>query len=99
MITMRENDVLENMEKAQEAHFEELHSKELMNIGRNFTSKEQQDVCRVVSTRILEQELERRRDAADKIITEVINIVEDRKLNNLSDCEEFITKIREAVKA
>lgn len=97
--TNKEREVLENMEKAQEEHFAKLHSKELMSIGRNFTADEQQDVCRVISTRYMEQELKRREEAIVGILKELMETLSkyDESMG-LSEMESLLTDVRKVVK-
>ena len=53
-MVMADEGVLVELEAKKQEHFDRLHSKELMNIGKNFTSDEQIDVCKVVSSKVPE---------------------------------------------
>ena len=82
-----------------QSHFDKLHSQELVNIGKNFTSDEQVDICKVVSSKIMAEELNRRKQRIDEILTALVNkadcFSEDM---DLIDKEELLAEIRQIVR-
>lgn len=89
----------ESIDAEKQGYFDILHSKELRNIGKNFTEDEQVDVCMVVPSKVLMEELERREEKVNEIITNLINTVHDYNVDvNLVAKEEFIAKVRQIVR-
>lgn len=91
--------VVEQFEEKRQENFDRLHSAELMNIGKNLDASEQADVCKVISSRILKEELERRIIAVDNILDELIaRTSEYKKSMTLIQKEEFLAEIRQIVR-
>ena len=94
-----DNEILEELENRKQEHFDRLHSAELMNISRNYSTEEQADVCRVVSSKILKEKLNRRIIAVDNILEELVaKVSEYDKSMGLVEKEEFINEIRQIVR-
>lgn len=93
------DDLQEKIDAEQQSYFDKLHSAELLNIGKNFTSDEQVDICKVVSSRILKDELDRRQSKIDEILNALVD-----KMGGYSETmdliakEEFIAEIRQIVR-
>lgn len=93
------DDLQQNIDAEKQNHFDKLHSKELMNIGKNFTSDEQVDVCRVVSSKVLVEEYERRILVVDELINKLLaKTGEYHECMSLIDKEDFIAEIRQIVR-
>ena len=94
-----QNEILEQLEERKQSHFDKLHSKELMNIGKNFTADEQVDVCKVVSSKVLVEEYERRivviNELLDKLVTKMGEFKESM---SLIEKEDFVADIRQIVR-
>ena len=96
---MNLDDLQQTIDAEKQSHFDKLHSKELMNIGKNFTADEQVDVCKVVSSKVLLEEYERRIVAVDTILGQLSDKMSEYKLDmNLIDKEQFIADIRQIVR-
>lgn len=90
----------EQMTEKQKDYFDKLNSIELKKIGRNFTDDEQKDVCAIISSKYLAEELERREKVALDIIKELMETLSsvygsDMKLNEM---EALINKVRQIVR-
>ena len=94
------DDLQLTINEEKQSHFDKLHSQELVNIGKNFTSDEQVDICKVVSSKIMAEELNRRKQRIDEILTALVNkadcFSEDM---DLIDKEELLAEIRQIVRA
>ena len=91
--------IVEQVEEKRQENFDRLHSAELMNIGKNLDASEQADVCKVISSRILKEELERRIIAVDNIIDELVaRVSEYKKSMTLIQKEEFLAEVRQIVR-
>ena len=96
---MNLDDLQQTIDAEKQSHFDKLHSKELMNIGKNFTADEQVEVCKVVSSKVLLEEYERRIVAVDTILGQLSDKMSEYKLDmNLIDKEQFIADIRQIVR-
>jgi hypothetical protein len=92
--------ILEQLGERKQENFDRLHSAELMNIGKNLDANEQADVCKVISSKILKEELERRIIAVDNILDELVaRTSEYKKSMTLIQKEEFLAEIRQIVRA
>lgn len=91
--------IVEQVEEKRQDNFDRLHSAELMNIGKNLDASEQADVCKVISSRILKEELERRVIAVDNILDELVaRVSEYKKSMTLIQKEEFLAEVRQIVR-
>lgn len=91
--------IVEQVEEKRQENFDRLHSAELMNIGKNLDANEQADVCKVISSRILKEELERRIIAVDNILDELVaRVSEYKKSMTLIQKEEFLAEVRQIVR-
>lgn len=91
--------IVEQVEEKRQENFDRLHSAELMNIGKNLDASEQADVCKVISSRILKEELERRIIAVDNILDELVaRTSEYKKSMTLIQKEEFLAEVRQIVR-
>lgn len=91
--------IVEQVEEKRQENFDRLHSAELMNIGKNLDASEQADVCKVISSRILKEELERRVIAVDNILDELVaRVSEYKKSMTLIQKEEFLAEVRQIVR-
>ena len=82
-----------------QSHFDKLHSQELVNIGKNFTSDEQVDICKVVSSKIMKEELDRRKQRIDEILTALVNKAKEYTDDlDLIGKEELLAEIRQIVR-
>lgn len=91
--------IVEQVEEKRQENFDRLHSAELMNIGKNLDASEQADVCKVISSRILKEELERRIIAVDNILDELVaRVSEYKKSMTLIQKEEFLAEVRQIVR-
>ena len=99
-MVMADEGVLVELEAKKQEHFDRLHSKELMNIGKNFTSDEQIDVCKVVSSKVMKEELDRRLQLIDSILTALSDRMSQTSDNmDLIEKEELLADIRQIVRA
>lgn len=99
MPDVRSDEVFERMEEARQSHFDKLHSQELVNIGKNFTSDEQVDICKVVSSKIMKEELERRQQRIDEILTALVNKTKEYSDDmDLIGKEDLLADIRQIVR-
>lgn len=97
---------LQKIDRARQEHFDELHSKELIGISRNYTADEQADVCKVMKSAIMLEEIERRNKTLDEIFLDLMTLLSstfgfqytiDNPLG-LVDKEALLAKIRKVVK-
>lgn len=94
------SDILEQLEERKQEHFDKLHSHELMSISKNYSLEEQADVCRVVSSKILKEEIERRIIAVDNILSDLAKKMDEYNIDmDLIEKEDFIAEIRQIVRA
>lgn len=96
---MNLDDLQVAINEEKQSHFDKLHSQELVNIGKNFTSDEQVDICKVVSSKIMKEELDRRKQRIDEILTALVNKVKEYTDDlDLIGKEELLAEIRQIVR-
>ncbi len=89
----------QEFESQRQSHFDKLHSQELVNIGKNFTSDEQVDICKVVSSKIMKEELDRRKQRIDEILTALVSKAKEYTDDlDLIGKEELLAEIRQIVR-
>ena len=93
------DDLQEKITAEQQSHFDKLHSAELSNIGKNFTEEERIDMCKVIPTKFLQDELSRRELKVNEILTALKERASKNQENmNLIEKEEYIADIRQIVR-
>lgn len=93
------DDLQLTINEEKQSHFDKLHSQELVNIGKNFTSDEQVDICKVVSSKIMKEELDRRKQRIDEILTSLVAKVKEYTDDlDLIGKEELLAEIRQIVR-
>lgn len=93
------DDLQVSINEEKQSHFDKLHSKELMNIGKNFTADEQVDVCKVVSSKVLVEEYERRIVVIDELLDRLVTKMKEyNECMSLIEKEDFVADIRQIVR-
>ena len=93
------DDLQLTINEEKQSNFDKLHSQELVNIGKNFTSDEQVDICKVVSSKIMKEELDRRKQRIDEILTALVNKAKEYTDDlDLIGKEELLAEIRQIVR-
>lgn len=100
------NNDFEKFQEIQQERFDALHSKELRDITKNYSHEEQTDICKVVSSDIMLEELKRREDALDNILASILKVINKAYSMssvyannlNLKQKEELISEIRRVAK-
>lgn len=89
-----------SIDEEKQSNFDKLHSQELVNIGKNFTADEQADVCKAISSRIMEEELQRRFEVLNGILEAVVEKAQTySRTMPLTNKEELLAEIRQIVRA
>ena len=93
------DDLQEKITSEQQSHFDKLHSAELSNIGKNFTEEERIDMCKVIPSKFLKDELDRRQRRIDEILTALVEKMKEHSDNmDLIDKEQLIADVRQIVR-
>ena len=91
--------VLAKIEQEKQEHFDLLHKQELISIARAYSTEEQMDVCKVIGSQILIDELSRREETTKRIIDELADVIADFSQDaGLVDRESLISRIRKIVR-
>lgn len=96
----KDSEIFEGMEAEKQQGFDRLHTQELRSIGKNFTDSERKDMCVVIPSEYLMEEIKRRERVALEIIKELmetLSAVYGSDLN-LAEMEALISKVRAIVK-
>lgn len=100
------NENLERFQQIQNDRFEALHSRELQEITKNYSTDEQVDICKVVESGIMLQELARREEKLDIMLGEILKVMQKafdmssvfaRNLD-LAQKEKLISELRKVVR-
>lgn len=100
------NENLERFQQIQNDRFEALHSRELQEITKNYSTDEQVDICKVVDSGIMLQELARREEKLDIMLGEILKVMQKafdmssvfaRNLD-LAQKEKLISELRKVVR-
>lgn len=100
------NENLERFQQIQNERFEALHSRELQEITKNYSTDEQVDICKVVESGIMLQELARREEKLDIMLGEILKVMQKafdmssvfaRNLD-LAQKEKLISELRKVVR-
>lgn len=100
------NNDYEKLQQIQQDRFDELHSKELREITKNYTIDEQTDICKVVSSSIMIDELQRRENAIDDIFDNLMKTLRQAydmknvfpKNLSLTEKETLMSEVRKVVR-
>lgn len=100
------NENFERFQQMQNDRFEALHSRELQEITKNYSAEEQVDICKVVDSGIMLQELARREEKLDVMLANILKVMQKafdmssvfaRNLN-LAEKEQLISELRKVVR-
>lgn len=88
-------EIVKKIEERKQEHFDKLHSKDLINITKNYTEDEQADVIKVMPSNLMLEELERR----NKVVTSILDDVNEAmkqysEMTSLVEKEALLSQIK-----